>query len=166
METMGSSDPGLSDEVDNACPSEILEGPASLNHSRHLAIEVRVCPPSNPGEYAKVDLPPSRFVSRVLEEINTGTHDDGDDDDDAWFSVEFDDGRVERVSGIALHPDISLHTLSAPKKSWAPSFFLIFRVWFAYQYSLLPFFLSGLELSSTITQSSFTKPILPFYLPW
>ncbi|KAI1878708.1 hypothetical protein JX265_002885 [Neoarthrinium moseri] len=53
-------------------------------------IEVLLSPPPDPDSYAKVALPPSWVVLRVIEEIDFG--------DETWYSVEFDDGRVDQLA--------------------------------------------------------------------
>ncbi|KAH8670893.1 PHD/FYVE-zinc-finger like domain-containing protein [Xylariales sp. PMI_506] len=52
------------------------------------SIEVQLSPPPNPDLYQR--LPPSWEVEKILEEIVT--------DENTWFSVEFDDGRIDQVS--------------------------------------------------------------------
>ncbi|KAK9774428.1 hypothetical protein AB5N19_08902 [Seiridium cardinale] len=85
------------DEVEK--PEETDKGNTSGTSSspsrppRLLPIEVLLHPPLDPSSYSKVELPPSWFVRGVLEEIDAG-----DDDEDAWYSVEFDDGRVDQLA--------------------------------------------------------------------
>jgi hypothetical protein len=66
----------------------LSDRPANL-----ISIQVVLSPPPDPSSYKKVALPPSWYIFRILEEIKTG--------DEVWYSVEFDDGRIDQVSGQA-----------------------------------------------------------------
>lgn len=55
-------------------------------------IEVVLSPPQDRANYKR--LPPSWVVGEVLEEIKAG--------DEVWYSVEFDDGRIDQVSAEIL----------------------------------------------------------------
>jgi hypothetical protein len=55
---------------------------------RVYPIEIVLSPILNPSEYIR--LPPSWTVERVLDEIEV--------EGETWFSIEFDDGRVDQVS--------------------------------------------------------------------
>lgn len=59
-------------------------------------IEVVLEPPTDPASYEEIDLPSSWYVFKVLEQIDLGDEDDYGQD--SWYSVEFDDGRVDQVS--------------------------------------------------------------------
>lgn len=89
-----------SDE-DSAMDDNILPSSPS-GASRYLPIQVVLTPPSDPSSYEKVVLPTSWFVSRVLEEIQAGG--------ELWYSVEFDDGRVDQVSVHARTFPLILYT--------------------------------------------------------
>lgn len=69
---------------------------ASMQEQLH-PIEVILEPPTDPTSYEKIDLPSSWYVFKVLEQIDLGDEDDYGQD--SWYSVEFDDGRVDQVSG-------------------------------------------------------------------
>lgn len=69
---------------------------ASMQQQLH-PIEVVLEPPTDPASYEKIDLPSSWYVFKVLEQIDLGDEDDYGQD--SWYSVEFDDGRVDQVSG-------------------------------------------------------------------
>ncbi|KAI1136133.1 hypothetical protein F5Y05DRAFT_111374 [Hypoxylon sp. FL0543] len=57
--------------------------------SRRFPIEIVLNPPTDPSAYQRIE--PSQTVERILEEIEL--------DGDIFYSVEFDDGRIEQVSG-------------------------------------------------------------------
>jgi hypothetical protein len=70
-------------------------------------IEVLLNAPSDPSSYQKVQLSPSWVVLKILEQIDTG--DDSDDNGEvAWYSVQFDDSRIDQVSGNIIHARLCL----------------------------------------------------------
>ncbi|KAK6193834.1 Tripeptidyl-peptidase sed2 [Pestalotiopsis sp. IQ-011] len=68
---------------------------ASMQEQLH-PIEVVLEPPTDPASYERIDLPSSWYVFKVLEQIDLGDEDDYGQD--SWYSVEFDDGRVDQLS--------------------------------------------------------------------
>ncbi|KAH8193649.1 hypothetical protein TruAng_012187 [Truncatella angustata] len=84
------------EQVDEENASTKHSSPSPLQQPQLLPIQVLLHAPADPSSYSKIDLPPSWFVSKILEEVATGH--DNDDDDGPWYSVEFDDGRIDQVS--------------------------------------------------------------------
>ncbi|RYP75240.1 hypothetical protein DL769_003851 [Monosporascus sp. CRB-8-3] len=68
--------------------TESSSRPPTSPQSRLYPIEVVLTPPANPEAYEV--LSPSFVVDRVLEEVHIGGQ--------AWYSVEYSDGRIEQVA--------------------------------------------------------------------
>ena len=86
----------LVDEQEVEDPEEYqLMQPTS---SRCLPIEVHLQPPSDPESYQK--LPPSWTVETVLSELQL--------DDNIFYEVEFDDGRIDQVSLVFISDILTL----------------------------------------------------------
>ncbi|KAH6655543.1 hypothetical protein BKA67DRAFT_561021 [Truncatella angustata] len=84
------------EQVDEENASTKHSSPSPLQQPQLLPIQVLLHAPADPSSYSKIDLPPSWFVSKILEEVATGH--DNDDDDGPWYSVEFDDGRIDQFA--------------------------------------------------------------------
>ncbi|KAH9900270.1 PHD/FYVE-zinc-finger like domain-containing protein [Xylariomycetidae sp. FL2044] len=70
--------------------NEINVNTEPLEDSRQYRIEVVLTPPADPEAYARVELGPSWFVEKVLDEV--------DIEGETWYSVQFDDGRIDQLA--------------------------------------------------------------------
>lgn len=96
------------EEVEIMAENTFLHSDSPMKPPQLLPIEVLLSLPPDPQSYDRIDLPPSWFISKVLNEIDTG-----DDEEHAWYEVEFDDGRTDQVSGIALFSRTPISLLPA-----------------------------------------------------
>ncbi|RYO79140.1 hypothetical protein DL762_008307 [Monosporascus cannonballus] len=76
------------ESVEPQMTTESSSRPPKSSESRLFPIEVVLTPPADPGAYEI--LSPSFVVDRVLEEVHIGGQ--------AWYSVEYSDGRIEQVA--------------------------------------------------------------------
>lgn len=97
-----------------------MESPPNSHHSAAAQqqlhpIEVVISPPRDPYSYNKIELPPSWYVLKILEKFDVDEEDDYGYGQDTWYSVEFDDGRIDQVSvGICLRIPLNF---SRPKRN-------------------------------------------------
>ncbi|KAI1631729.1 hypothetical protein F4809DRAFT_146609 [Biscogniauxia mediterranea] len=82
---------------------QLVEEDMVLQPGRQYPIEVVLSPPLDPDSYEQI--PPSWTVEHILDEVETG--------DDIFYSVEFDDGRIDQVSHFQylVHRHIPPHDL-------------------------------------------------------
>ncbi|RYP49251.1 hypothetical protein DL768_005025 [Monosporascus sp. mg162] len=76
------------ESVELQMTTESSSRPPTSPKSRLYPIEVILTPPADPNAYER--LSPSFVVDRVLDEVHIG--------DQAWYSVEYSDGRIEQVA--------------------------------------------------------------------
>ncbi|KAF3006110.1 hypothetical protein E8E14_001210 [Neopestalotiopsis sp. 37M] len=80
-----------------------MESPPNSHHSAAAQqqlhpIEVVISPPRDPDSYNKIELPPSWYVLKILEKFDVDEEDDYGYGQDTWYSVEFDDGRIDQLA--------------------------------------------------------------------
>ncbi|ETS74543.1 hypothetical protein PFICI_13027 [Pestalotiopsis fici W106-1] len=87
-----------------------MDSPPSSHHSATKQqqlhpIEVVISPPRNPDSFSKIKLPPSWYVLRVIDQIDIDEDDYGYGQD-TWYSVEFDDGRIDQLFRLGPGDDL------------------------------------------------------------